>query len=145
MLGITIICVDKLREAYLREAAAEYEKRMSSYCRLKTIEVTGDSEIVSVLPLRAYKIALCIEGRQLSSEEFAEKIEDIKIRGYSEIAVIIGGTNGGSLGLSDAVLKRADYKLSFSRMTFPHPLMRVILLEQLYRALNIGAGGKYHH
>ena len=141
MLGITIICVDKLREAYLREAAAEYEKRMSSYCRLKTIEVTGDSEIVSVLPLRAYKIALCIEGRQLSSEEFAEKIEDIKIRGYSEIAVIIGGTNG----MSEAVNSKCDLRLSFSRMTFPHPLMRVILLEQLYRALNIGAGGKYHH
>ena len=141
MLGITIICVDKLREAYLREAAAEYEKRRSSYCRLKTIEVTGDSEIVSVLPLRAYKIALCIEGRQLSSEEFAEKIEDIKIRGYSEIAVIIGGTNG----MSEAVKSKCDLRLSFSRMTFPHPLMRVILLEQLYRALNIGAGGKYHH
>ena len=141
MLGITIICVDKLREAYLREAAAEYEKRMSSYCRLKTIEVTGDSEIVSVLPLRAYKIALCIEGRQLSSEEFAEKIEDIKIRGYSEIAVIIGGTNG----MSEAVKSKCDLRLSFSRMTFPHPLMRVILLVQLYRALNIGAGGKYHH
>lgn len=141
MLGITIICVDKLREAYLREAAAEYEKRMSSYCRLKTIEVTGDSEIVSVLPLRAYKIALCIEGRQLSSEEFEEKIEDIKIRGYSEIAVIIGGTNG----MSEAVKSKCDLRLSFSRMTFPHPLMRVILLEQLYRALNIGAGGKYHH
>ena len=141
MLGITIICVDKLREAYLRESAAEYEKRMSSYCRLKTLEVTGDSEIVSVLPLRAYKIALCIEGRQLSSEEFAEKIEDIKIRGYSEIAVIIGGTNG----MSEAVKSKCDLRLSFSRMTFPHPLMRVILLEQLYRALNIGAGGKYHH
>ena len=141
MLGITIICVDKLREAYLREAAAEYEKRMSSYCRLKTIEVTGDSEIVSVLPLRAYKISLCIEGRQLSSEEFAEKIEDIKIRGYSEIAVIIGGTDG----MSEAVKSKCDLRLSFSRMTFPHPLMRVILLEQLYRALNIGAGGKYHH
>lgn len=109
MLGITIICVDKLREAYLREAAAEYEKRMSSYCRLKTIEVTGDSEIVSVLPLRAYKIALCIEGRQLSSEEFAEKIEDIKIRGYSEIAVIIGGTNG----MSEAVKSKCDLRLSF--------------------------------
>ena len=141
MLGITIICVDKLRESYLREAAAEYEKRMSSYCRLKTIEVTGDSEIVSVLPLRAYKIALCIEGRQLSSEEFAEKNEDIKIRGYSEIAVIIGGTDG----MSEAVKSKCDLRLSFSRMTFPHPLMRVILLEQLYRALNIGAGGKYHH
>ena len=131
MLGITIICVDKLREAYLREAAAEYEKRMSSYCRLKTIEVTGDSEIVSVLPLRAYKIALCIEGRQLSSEEFAEKIEDIKIRGYSEIAVIIGGTDG----MSEAVKSKCNLRLSFSRMTFPHPLMRVILLEQLYLSL----------
>lgn len=141
MLGITIICVDKLREAYLREAASEYEKRMSSYCRLKTIEVTGDSEIISALPVRAYKIALCIEGRQLSSEEFAEKIEDIKVRGYSEIAVIIGGTNG----MGEAVKSKCDLRLSFSRMTFPHPLMRVILLEQLYRALNISAGGNYHH
>lgn len=141
MLGITIICVDRLREAYLREAAAEYEKRMSSYCKLKIIEVTGDSEIVSVLPLRAYKIALCIEGRQLSSEEFSEKIEDIKIRGYSEIAVIIGGTDG----MSETVKSKCDLRLSFSRMTFPHPLMRVILLEQLYRALNISAGGNYHH
>ena len=140
MLGITIICVDKLREAYLREAAAEYEKRMSSYCRLKTIEVTGDSEIVSVLPLRAYKIALCIEGRQLSSEEFAEKIEDIKIRGYSEIAVIIGGTNG----MSEAVKSKCDLRLSFSRMTFPHQLARVMLCEQIYRAFQIQNHGRYH-
>lgn len=141
MLGITIICVDKLREAYLREAAAEYEKRMSSYCRLKTIEVTEIRKLFPCCRCSAYKIALCIEGRQLSSEEFAEKIEDIKIRGYSEIAVIIGGTNG----MSEAVKSKCDLRLSFSRMTFPHPLMRVILLEQLYRALNIGAGGKYHH
>ena len=140
MLGITIICVDKLREAYLREAAAEYEKRMSSYCRLKTIEVTGDSEIVSVLPLRAYKIALCIEGRQLSSEEFAEKIEDIKIRGYSEIAVIIGGTDG----MSEAVKSKCNLRLSFSRMTFPHQLMQMILLEQIYRGYRIMNHEPYH-
>ena len=140
MLGITIICVDKLREAYLREAAAEYEKRMSSYCRLKTIEVTGDSEIVSVLPLRAYKIALCLEGRQLSSEEFAEKIEDIKIRGYSEIAVIIGGTNG----MSEAVKSKCDLRLSFSRMTFPHQVMQMILLEQMYRGYRIMKHEPYH-
>ena len=136
MFGITIICVDKLREGYLREAAAEYEKRM-----LRTIEVVGDAEIISALPARAYKIALCIEGKQLSSEELAEKIEDIKLRGYSELAVIIGGTDG----MGEEVKARCDLRLSFSKMTFPHPLMRVILLEQLYRALNISAGGNYHH
>ncbi len=141
MLGITIICVDKLREAYLRDAVSEYEKRMSSYCRLKTVEVAGDAEIIAALPARSYKVALCIEGRQFSSEELAEKIEDIKLRGYSEIAVIIGGTDG----MSEDVKSRCDLRLSFSRMTFPHPLMRVILLEQLYRALNISAGGNYHH
>ncbi|MEE0836113.1 MAG: 23S rRNA (pseudouridine(1915)-N(3))-methyltransferase RlmH [Clostridia bacterium] len=141
MFGITIICVDKLREGYLREAAAEYEKRMSAYCRLRTIEVVGDAEIISALPARAYKIALCIEGKQLSSEELAEKIEDIKLRGYSELAVIIGGTDG----MGEEVKARCDLRLSFSKMTFPHPLMRVILLEQLYRALNISAGGNYHH
>ena len=82
-----------------------------------------------------------INTLKIKPEEFAEKIEDIKIRGYSEIAVIIGGTDG----MSEAVKSKCDLRLSFSRMTFPHPLMRVILLEQFYRALNIGAGGKYHH
>ena len=88
-----------------------------------------------------YVIALAIEGKMLDSVELSDLIARLGVQGKSSIAFVIGG----SLGLSDAVLKRADYKLSFSRMTFPHPLMRVILLEQLYRALNIGAGGKYHH
>lgn len=141
MLGITIICVDKLRESYLREAAAEYEKRLSAYCRLKTVEVADDNGIAAALPPRAYKIALCIEGKQLSSEELASTIENIPVRGYSEIAVIIGGTDG----MGERIKAMCDMRLSFSKMTFPHPLMRVILLEQLYRALNIGAGGNYHH
>lgn len=141
MLTITIICVDKLRESYLREAAREYEKRLSAYCKLKTVEVSDDNGILAALPPRAYKIALCIEGKQLSSEELSSLIGNTAVNGYSEIAVIIGGTDG----MGEKVKSACDLRLSFSRMTFPHPLMRVILLEQLYRALNIGAGGKYHH
>lgn len=141
MLAVTIICVDKLRESYLREAVKEYEKRLSAYCRLKTIEVSDDNGILSVLPPRAFKIALCIEGKQMSSEELALFIGNTAVNGYSEIAVIIGGTDG----MGENVKSACDLRLSFSKMTFPHPLMRVILLEQLYRALNIEAGGKYHH
>lgn len=141
MLAVTIICVDKLRESYLREAVKEYEKRLSAYCRLKTIEVSDDNGILSVLPPRAFKIALCIEGKQMSSEELASFIGNTAVNGYSEIAVIIGGTDG----MGENVKSACDLRLSFSKMTFPHPLMRVILLEQLYRALNIEAGGKYHH
>ena len=141
MLKVTIICVDKLREKYLREAAAEYEKRLSAYCNLKTAEVSDDEGLKAALPKKAYKIALCIEGKQLSSEELAEKIEDIAVRGYSELAVLIGGTDG----MGEDVKAMCDLRLSFSKMTFPHPLMRVILLEQLYRAMNISAGGRYHH
>ena len=141
MLAVTIICVDKLRESYLREAAKEYEKRLSAYCRLRTIEVSDDNGILSVLPPRAFKIALCIEGKQMSSEELALFIGNTAVNGYSEIAVIIGGTDG----MGENVKSACDLRLSFSKMTFPHPLMRVILLEQLYRALNIEAGGKYHH
>lgn len=141
MLSLTIICVDKLREPYLREAAAEYEKRLGAYCRLRTVEVQNDAGIVAALPPRAYKVALCIEGKQLSSEELAETVSVLQVRGYSELAFIIGGTDG----MGEDVKSRCDMRLSFSRMTFPHPLMRVILLEQLYRALNISAGGSYHH
>ncbi len=141
MLTITIICVDKLRESYLREAAKEYEKRLSAYCRLKTVEVSDDNGILSALPTRAFKIALCVEGKQMSSEELSSLIGSTTVNGYSEIAVIIGGTDG----MGENVKSACDLRLSFSKMTFPHPLMRVILLEQLYRALNIGAGGKYHH
>ena len=132
MLSLTIICVDKLREPYLRAAAAEYEKRLGGYCRLRTVEVQDDSGIIAALPPRAYKVALCIEGRRVS---------ELQVRGYSELVFIIGGTDG----MSEEVKSRCDLRLSFSKMTFPHPLMRVILLEQLYRALNIASGGSYHH
>ena len=141
MLSLTIICVDKLREPYLRAAAAEYEKRLGGYCRLRTVEVQDDSGIIAALPPRAYKVALCLEGRQLSSEELAERVSELQVRGYSELVFIIGGTDG----MSEEVKSRCDLRLSFSKMTFPHPLMRVILLEQLYRALNIASGGSYHH
>jgi len=141
MLNITLICVDKLREKYLKEAAAEYEKRLSAYCRFKTIEVNDDEGLIANLSPRAYKIALCIEGKEISSETFAEKLGKLQVDGISEIAFLIGGTDG----MSDKVKSMCDFRLSFSPMTFPHPLMRVILLEQIYRALNINAGGNYHH
>lgn len=141
ILSVTIICVDKLREKYLREAAAEYEKRLSCYCHLRTVEVTDDNGLNSALSQRSYKIALCIEGDEMSSENFAEKIEKIQVDGYSEIEFLIGGTDG----MSEKIKSKCNLRMSFSKMTFPHPLMRVILLEQIYRALNINAGGNYHH
>ena len=96
--------------------------------------------ILDAIPKRAYVCALCIEGKQCSSEQFAKRLDALATEGYSEIAFIIGGSDG----LSDAVKARADWKLSFSQMTFPHQLIRVILCEQLYRAMNILDGGKYH-
>lgn len=125
----------------MKEAAAEYEKRLSAYCRFRTIEVSDDNGLIASLPQRSYKVALCIEGKEISSEDFAEKMERLQVEGYSEIAFLIGGTDG----MSDEVKKMCDLRMSFSKMTFPHPLMRVILLEQIYRALNINAGGSYHH
>jgi 23S rRNA (pseudouridine1915-N3)-methyltransferase len=135
-----IICNGQLRDSYLREAAAEYEKRLSPYFRVKTTE-TDDRGMLSALTARAYKFALCVEGIQLSSEEFASKIDGTVTAGYSDIAFVIGGADG----LPEKIKAACDMRLSFSRMTFPHRLMRVILLEQLYRAVNIIRGGKYHH
>lgn len=140
MITFHIICVGQLRDSYLREAAEEYEKRMSPYCRVKTVE-TDDRGLIAALPPRAYKIALCVEGGQLSSEELAAKIDSITTAGRADIAFVIGGADG----LPESVKVSCDMRLSFSRMTFPHRLMRVILLEQLYRALSIIKGGKYHH
>ena len=140
MLTIHIICVGQLRDSYYRQAAAEYEKRMAPYCRVKTTENT-ERITAAELPQRAYKIALCVEGAQLSSEEFAAKIDSLMTGGNSDIAFVIGGADG----LPDAVKEACSLRLSFSKMTFPHRLMRVILLEQLYRAMNILRGGGYHH
>ncbi|WAA12266.1 23S rRNA (pseudouridine(1915)-N(3))-methyltransferase RlmH [Fervidibacillus halotolerans] len=158
-MKITIITVGKLKEKYLKQAVDEYAKRLSSYVKIEIVEVSdekapenmteGEKEIVkrkegerilAKLAPDAYVIALAIEGKMKSSETFATNLEQLFIRGKSHIAFIIGG----SLGLSDEVMKRANESLSFSKMTFPHQLMRVILLEQLYRAFRIMRNEPYH-
>ena len=158
-MKITIITVGKIKEKYFTDAIAEYSKRLSRYCKLEIIQVAdektpdGASEaletqikdkegerILSNIKDGSYVVALAIEGKMLSSEEFSAEIDRTGLQGGSHIVFIIGG----SLGLSDAVLQRADKKLSFSKMTFPHQLMRVVLLEQIYRAYRIISGEPYH-
>lgn len=158
-MKITLITVGKIKEKFYTDAIAEYSKRLSRYCKLEIIQVADEKtpdkasetearlikekegeRILAQIKEHAYVIALAIEGQMLSSEQLADKIEQLGIGGQSQIVLIIGG----SLGLSEAVLMRADYKLSFSRMTFPHQLMRVILLEQIYRSFRIIEGSPYH-
>ncbi|MDF2590469.1 MAG: hypothetical protein K0S41_4312 [Anaerocolumna sp.] len=158
-MKITILCVGKLKEKYFTLAMDEYSKRLSRYCKLEIIEVadekTPDSagevlenqikktegeRILKYIKEGSYVIALAIEGSMFSSEQLAEKIEQLGINGESHLTFIIGG----SLGLSPDVLVRADFKLSFSKMTFPHQLMRVILLEQIYRSYRINTNQPYH-
>ena len=159
MLNLTVVSVGTIKEKYLTDALAEYVKRLGAYARVTECELKDErlpenpspaeiraaveregKRILAALPKRAYIVALCIEGKQISSEDFARRIEAISGEGYSDIAFIIGGSDG----LSDEVKRAAHWKLSFSPMTFPHQLMRVILCEQLYRAMNILGGGKYH-
>lgn len=158
-MKITIIGVGKIKEKYFTGAIAEYAKRLGRYCRLDILEVADEKtpdgagealerqikekegeRILQKLPEGAFVIALAIDGKMLDSEELARQMERWNVDGVSHIAFLIGG----SLGLSDAVLSRADYRLSFSRMTFPHQLMRVILLEQIYRTFRIRNGEPYH-
>lgn len=158
-MKITILCVGKVKEKFYRDAIDEFAKRLSRYCKLEIVEVSdektdeqaSDTEIRLVKEKEgerllknikddAYVITLCIDGKQLDSEELSEKIEKLGIQGTSHIYFVIGG----SLGLSDEVIKRADFKLSFSKMTFPHQLMRVILLEQVYRSYRIMNHEPYH-
>lgn len=158
-MRITLVTVGKIKEKYLEAAIAEYSKRLSRYCRLEIVQVADEKtpdkagealeqqikekegeRILSHLKDGAYVVALDIDGKQLSSEELAELVEGLGVKGESHIQFVIGG----SLGLADSVLKRADYKLSFSRMTFPHQLMRVILLEQIYRSYRIISKEPYH-
>ncbi len=158
-MNITIISVGKIKEKYLKNAIREYSKRLSRYCKLKYIEVSDEKApenlseaemenikdkegegILKSLKDGTYVIALDIEGKMMSSEEFAEKLDKLAIQGRSDVTFIIGG----SLGLSKDVLKRADFRLSFSPMTFPHQLMKVILLEQIYRGFRINRGEPYH-
>lgn len=140
MTQVDIISVGNLKEQYLREACAEYEKRLGAYCKLKNSVFRTDKEILPLLSKRAYKIALCVEGKQLSSEELSQKLSSCAASGVSHIQFLIGASEG----LPEEVKAACDMRLSFSKMTFPHQLMRVILLEQIYRAFNISSGGKYH-
>ena len=158
-MQIDIVCVGKIKEAFFRSALEEYKKRLGRYCRLNELEVTDEKtpenasedetrqikekeglRILSRLKDDAYVIALAIEGKGYSSEALAEELEKLSVRGVSHLQFVIGG----SLGLSDTVLKRADLLLSFSKMTFPHQLMRVILLEQIYRTFRIRRNEPYH-
>ena len=158
-MRINIVCVGKIKEKYLKLGIDEFKKRLSKYCKLEIIELEDEKapenlsdkemlmikekegkKILSKIKDNRYLIALAIDGKNLSSEELAETINKLGVRGISNITFVIGG----SLGLSDEVLSRADYKLSFSKMTFPHQLMRLILLEQVYRAYRINNGEPYH-
>ena len=158
-MRINIVCVGKIKEKYLKLGIDEFKKRLSKYCKLEIIELEDEKapenlsdkemlmikekegkKILSKITDNSYVIALAIDGKNLSSEELAQTINKLGVRGVSNITFVIGG----SLGLSDEVLSRADYKLSFSKMTFPHQLMRLILLEQVYRAYRINNGEPYH-
>ena len=158
-MRITCITVGKIKEKYFTMAIEEYAKRLSRYCKLEIVELTDEKtpdnasvlmeeqikqkegeRILKAIKDDAYVIALAIEGKQHDSVELSEKLSRLGVDGNSHIIFIIGC----SLGLSKEVLARADYKLSFSKMTFPHQLMRVVLLEQIYRAYRIQNGEPYH-
>lgn len=158
-MRITLIAVGKIKEKFYTEALSEYSKRLSKYVKLEVIEVADEKtpdqtsereksqildkeaqRILAKLPNGAYVIPLAIEGKMLSSEGLSDKLAELGLQGDSHVAFIIGG----SLGLADSILERADFKLSFSKMTFPHQLMRVILLEQVYRVFRIMRGEPYH-
>jgi 23S rRNA (pseudouridine1915-N3)-methyltransferase len=159
MMNITVVCIGKLKERYWTDAVGEYGKRLGKYCALtvnelkeeRTPENAGLAEEAAVIEAEgrnilrqikkdAYVVALEIHGRQLDSTELSDKIKELGIMGKSDVAFVIGG----SLGLSEAVLSRADFRLSFSKMTFPHQMMRMILLEQLYRSFKIMRNETYH-
>ncbi len=158
MLSVTVIAVGSLKESYLREAAAEYIKRLSAFCSPKVVELKEtklsssptESEkqagmedegkrILAAIPQRAYTVALCVEGGQRDSEGLAEILETAAAERGSICFII-----GGSEGLSESVKRASDLRLSFSKLTFPHQLMRVMLLEAVYRGFNIIKGTKYH-
>lgn len=159
MYNIDLVCVGKLKEDYLKDACAEYSKRLSAFCRLRLHELTparipehpSPAQISAALADEGKRImqliypsarvyAMCIEGRQLSSEELSREIESAAVGGSGSLVFIIGGSHG----LADEVKRRADFRLSMSKMTFPHQLSRVMLLEQIYRAFMISSGAKYH-
>ncbi len=158
-MNINVVSVGKIKEKYLVDGIAEYAKRLSKYCKLTMIEVPDEKapenlspqdeiivkkkegmKILSKLKENTYLIVLAIDGQQLTSEGFSKKMDKIMLDGVSDISFVIGG----SLGLSDEVIQKSDYKLSFSKMTFPHQLMKMVLLEQVYRGFRIRNNEPYH-
>ena len=158
MLNVKIFVTGTLKEQYYKDAINEYKKRLTAYCKLDIIELkeyklpddpsprqietallAEGEKILSLMPQRAYKIALCVEGKQLSSEEFAQRLEEISAT-HGELCLVIGS----SFGLSEAVKKACDMRLSVSKMTLTHQMLRVWLLEIIYRCLSISRGTKYH-
>ncbi len=141
MLTVTVLCVGGLKESYFRSACAEYEKRLGAYVKLQTKECANDAQLTAALAAsRGYKIAMCIEGKLLSSEELAARIDRAATAGKSEIVFAIGGAEG----LTEAHKAICDFRMSMSPMTFPHRLARLMLLEQIYRAETILHGTGYH-
>ena len=159
MLHINIICVGKLKEKYLQDALSEYSKRLSKYCNLNIIELPDEklpnnlndslinqikqkesNNILSHIEKGSYVLALDLKGKQFSSEEFSKKITDISLNSFSSITFIIGGT----LGLYENVLKNSNELICFSKMTFPHQLIRIFLLEQIFIAFKISNNETYH-
>ena len=159
MLRVTVVAVGRIKEKFLTAAIDEYSKRLSAYCNFEVVEVKDEKtpenpteteknavldreaeRILQKIPKGAKVIALCVEGKQMTSEKFADMIEVCTVGGTSHIVFVIGG----SMGLSDKVKNLSDTRLSFSQMTFPHMLMRVILAEQIYRGFTIINGKTYH-
>ena len=160
MLRINIICIGKIKEKYFTDAINEYAKRLSAFCKFQIVELAEEkirsntpniSQIEEVIESEGkrimqkinsgdYVVAMCIEGKMLSSEELSKTLDGVQINGKSTVDFIIGG----SYGLSQAIKSRADLRLSMSKMTFPHQMARMILSEQIYRAFEILTNGKYH-
>lgn len=158
-MNIKLITVGKLKEKYLKEGIAEYTKRLSRFCKFQVVELIDEKtpenaseaqnnqitakegeRIQAKIGSRDYVIVLAIEGKQFPSEEFSQKLEAVAVNGYSDITFIIGG----SLGLSKEIKQRANLKMSFGLLTLPHQLMRLVLIEQIYRAFMIQQGSPYH-
>ena len=159
MLNINIICIGKIKENYLKDAISEYSKRLSKFCNLNIIELSDEklpsklndsiiseiknkecNKIIQNIKKDSYVICLDLKGKQFSSEEFSEKIDNIALNFNSSITFVIGGT----LGLNEEILSLSSEKICFSKMTFPHQLIRVYLLEQLFRAFKISNNETYH-
>lgn len=159
MLAVRLICVGKMREKFYIEAFSEYAKRLQAYCKLDLIELTEQrlsdnpsqkeissalgreaAEIMKNIPPDAYLVAMCVEGKQMKSEDMAKLVSERESSGKPKLCFVVGG----SFGLDESVKRRADMRLSMSEMTFPHHLARVMLAEQIYRAFKINEGSRYH-